>query len=128
MFAKLSGMVILLILAALLVAGCGAPATPAAPTEVPGDAEAGRTAYLSTCVACHGPEGLGVSGLGKDLTTSQFVKDHTNAEMIDFIKTGRPSGDPLNTTGVDMPPKGGNPALTDTDILNIVAFLRSIQN
>jgi disulfide bond formation protein DsbB len=35
--------------------------------------------------------------------------------------------DPLNTTGIAMPPKGGNPALTDGQIVDIVAYLRSIQ-
>jgi disulfide bond formation protein DsbB len=47
--------------------------------------------------------------------------------MLTFIKTGRPSGDPLNTTGVDMPPKGGNPALSDEQILDIVAYIRTLQ-
>jgi disulfide bond formation protein DsbB len=28
---------------------------------------------------------------------------------------------------VDMPPKGGNPALTDQQLLDIVAYIRSIQ-
>ncbi len=32
-----------------------------------------------------------------------------------------------NTTKVDMPPKGGNPALKDDDLVNIAAFLRSLQ-
>ena len=114
---------------AFLIAACGpgAPAATPTPTEPQGDAAAGKTAYLGTCIACHGPDAKGVTGLGKDLTTSAFVKDKTNAALIEFVKTGRPASDPLNTTGVDMPPKGGNPALSDTDILNIVAYLRSIQ-
>jgi disulfide bond formation protein DsbB len=45
---------------------------------------------------------------------------------VDFNKPGRPATDPLNPTGVDMPPRGGNPALTDDDLVDIVAFLRSI--
>ena len=114
---------------AILVAACGpgAPAATPTPTEPQGDATAGKTAYLSTCIACHGADSKGVTGLGKDLTTSAFVKDKTNTALIEFVKTGRPASDPLNTTGVDMPPKGGNPALSDMDILNIVAYLRSIQ-
>ena len=67
-----------------------------------------------------------MAGLGKDLTTSEFVQEQSDDELVTFIKTGRPSSDPLNTTGIDMPPKGGNPALTDDDIYNIVAYLRSI--
>jgi disulfide bond formation protein DsbB len=68
----------------------------------------------------------GLPGLGKDLTLSEFVRDHTDQELIAFVKQGRPSSDPANTTGVDMPPKGGNPALNDTDIANIVAYLRTL--
>jgi disulfide bond formation protein DsbB len=117
---------------ALLVGCAGAPATPTntpAPTLTPtpsGDAAAGETAFMSTCIACHGADAKGITGLGKDLTTSTFVDEKTDEELIAFILAGRPAGDPLNTTGIDMPPKGGNPALTEEDILNIVAYLRSI--
>lgn len=119
----------LLISLALVACGGGggsaAEDTPPPPTAS-GDATAGQTAYSTTCVACHGPEAKGVAGLGKDLTTSEFVQEQSDEELVTFIKTGRPSSDPLNTTGIDMPPKGGNPALTDDDIYNIVAYLRSI--
>lgn len=131
---RLSILFSLLMISATLLSACGSgqPETPTAiPTAVPtatpaGDPVAGKDAYLKTCIACHGPEGKGVTGLGKDLTTSEFVSSKTDAELVAFLKTGRPSTDPLNTTKVDMPPKGGNPALTDQDLLNIVAFLRSI--
>lgn len=92
-----------------------------------GDPEAGKAQYDKICIACHGPTGEGIEGLGKPFTTSDFLRQRNDEEMLAFIKTGRPSGDPLNTTGVDMPPKGGNPALTDEQILNIVAYIRSLQ-
>lgn len=91
-----------------------------------GDAEAGAEVFAGTCATCHGPEGKGITGLGKDLTTSQFVADSTDAELIAFLEVGRPADDPLNTTGVAMPPKGGNPALTEEDLLDVVAYMRSI--
>jgi disulfide bond formation protein DsbB len=47
-------------------------------------------------------------------------------DLLTFIKTGRPIWDTLNTTGVDMPARGGNPTLTDDDLLAIVAYLRSL--
>jgi disulfide bond formation protein DsbB len=43
------------------------------------------------------------------------------------LKKGRPASDPANTTKVDMPPKGGNPALTDQDLADIVTYVRSLQ-
>lgn len=126
---------LLLLALALFLAACGggAPAatpTPTAmpkPTEPPGDPAAGKIAYEKTCIACHGADLKGMPNLGKDLTTSEFVKSKTNAEMVEFLKVGRPASDPLNTQGVDMPPKGGNPALTDADLLNIVVYVRSQQ-
>ena len=51
----------------------------------------------------------------------------TDDELVAFIKVGRDPSDPLNTTGVAMPPKAGNPALTDDDLYDVVAFVRTLQ-
>ena len=91
-----------------------------------GDATAGKDKFASTCSACHGPDGEGVTGLGKDMTSSEFIAGKTDVELIEFIKVGRDPSHPLNTTGVAMPPKGGNPTLNDQDLADIVAFIRSI--
>ncbi|HEX9926533.1 MAG TPA: cytochrome c [Anaerolineae bacterium] len=100
-------------------------AAPAQSTS--GDAAAGQQLFTATCAACHGPGGEGVQGLGKALTTSEFTASQSDDQLVDFIKAGRDPGDPLNTTGIGMPPKGGNPALSDDDLDDIVAFIRSIQ-
>jgi disulfide bond formation protein DsbB len=106
--------------------------TPAAQAAAPaqtaphGNAEEGKQLFLTTCSACHGPEGKGVQGLGKDMTHSEFIAQLSDEELLAFIKVGRPVGDPLNTTGVMMPPKGGNPALTDEQLIDVIAFIRSI--
>lgn len=92
-----------------------------------GDPKAGEVKYNEVCIACHGANGQGVENLGKPFTTSDFVESQTDEELLAFVKTGRPVGDPLNTTGVDMPPKGGNPALTDDQILDIIAYIRTLQ-
>jgi mono/diheme cytochrome c family protein len=140
MFAKKSVIVLGIAILILALAACGggssegasAAATPrgqveeATPVSM-GDAAAGKEHYDSLCIACHGPTGEGIEGLGKPFTTSEFVRERSDEELLAFVKTGRPSGDPLNTTGVDMPPKGGNPALTDDDILDIVAYVRTLQ-
>lgn len=125
---RLFMLVSLLGLSVLILTACGpsVPAVTPTPTEPPGDPIAGKTAYDKTCIACHGPDAKGMPNLGKDLTTSEFVKSKTNKELVDFLKVGRPATDPLNTTKVDMPPRGGNPALTDQDLLNIVAYVRTL--
>lgn len=92
-----------------------------------GDATHGAEVYAGTCSSCHGPDAKGMEGLGKDLHANAFVAERSDQEMLDFLKVGRPATDPLNTTGVDMPPKGGNPALQDQDLLDVVAYVRTLK-
>lgn len=91
-----------------------------------GDPARGEELFNQVCIACHGEGGQGIEGLGKPFTTSEFLLTVNDQELLEFIKTGRPVGHPDNTTGVDMPPKGGNPALTDEDILDIIAYIRTL--
>ncbi len=92
-----------------------------------GDSSKGEQLFTANCSACHGTGGVGINGLGSSLTTSEFVGKLSDEELLNFVKVGRPADDPLNTTGVPMPPKGGNPALNDEEIKDIVAYLRSIR-
>lgn len=101
----------------------GAPAVAAVElTE-----HAGYQLFVSSCAACHGQGAEGINGLGLPLTTSGFVRGETDKDLITFIKTGRPLWDANNTTGLDMPPKGGNPAITDQELQTIVDYLRALQ-
>jgi mono/diheme cytochrome c family protein len=119
---------VLLLIAGLGLAACGGSGqTEQAPAQASqGDPAIGKELFTS-CAACHGPAGEGVPGLGKDMTQSEFIASKTDDELVEFIKLGRDPSDPLNTTGVAMPPKGGNPALTDEDLQDIVAYMRSLQ-
>ncbi len=116
-----------MVMGVLFLVACGQSVTPAPPAGPKGDAAMGQTKFTATCSACHGPAGEGVTGLGKDMTTSTFIKGLSDAELVEFIKKGRPVSDPANTTQVDMPPKGGNPALSDQDLADIVAYIRTLQ-
>jgi len=86
----------------------------------------GEALFSVTCTACHGQDAKGVTGLGKDMTTSAFIKGLSDAELVEFIKLGRPVDDPLNTTGIPMPAKGLNMAPGDDEILAIVKYIRSL--
>ena len=113
--------------AAVAFLGCGGPSGPP-PTPTPrGDPVRGKQALASACTACHGPDAKGLPNLGRNLHANEFVKTSSDEALVAFIKTGRSASDPLNTTKVDMPPKGGNPALKDSDLDDIVAFLRTLQ-
>jgi|GEM_PF-614288 len=106
-------------------------ASPSSSGAASASAQAGpavsNATFVASCSACHGASGEGVEGLGKPFKGSEFVRSKSDADLIAFIKTGRPVWDADNTTGVDMPPKGGNPALTDEQIAEIVNFIRTLQ-
>ncbi|HEY4687958.1 MAG TPA: cytochrome c [Anaerolineae bacterium] len=119
----------------LVLTACGGGSTSTsggAPTAKPaaaktGDAKVGEAKFQGTCASCHGPDAKGLPGLGKDLTVSEFFKGLSDADAVAFVMKGRPSTDPANTAGVDMPPKGGNPALSEQDLYDIIAYMRTLQ-
>lgn len=92
------------------------------------EAEHGREIFRNVCGVCHGPSGLGVQGLGKDIVRSDFVADASDGALVAFIERGRDVNDPLNSTKIAMPPKGGNPALTRADLAAVVAYMRGLQD
>ena len=92
-----------------------------------GDASAGAGVYSGTCQACHGPDGVGIEGLGKALAASSCVQDLSDDELVAMIAAGRDTSDPENSTGVAMPAKGGDPSLSDADLYDVVAYMRTLQ-
>lgn len=117
---------ILLVLLILTACGGSSSAEEPTPAVAPELAAEGERLFQQTCFVCHGPDGKGLPNLGKDLTTSEFVSNSTDDELLDFVLAGRTVDDPENTTGVAMPPKGGFDFLTESDIEAIIAFVRSI--
>ena len=116
-------------LASLLMLGAAAcsdqaPATTSVANA--GDPVHGFDLYRATCIVCHGDGGIGIPGLGKPWVGSDFIDSKTDAEMVAFLLVGRPATDALNTTGVDMLPKGGDNALTEQDLLDLVAYMRTL--
>lgn len=111
----------------LLLTACGSPAPPTAPAS-PGvvSVEEGRRVYAQTCAACHGPDAKGLPNLGKSLADSPWIRSRSDAEVTDLILQGRDLADPENTSKSVMPPKGGNPTLTDAEIASVVKWLREM--
>lgn len=112
----------------LIVAGLGALAgcsgrdpgvkMPAAPP----DAARGAEFFATICAQCHGPDARGVVGRGKNLRASAFVEASSDADLVAMIRGGRPP----TTEHPAMPPKGGRLDLTDADLFDIVAYIRSL--
>jgi len=118
-----AGFAATILLLAMLLSACSGGGNPPAASAAEG--LDGADPYQQTCANCHGPDGKGLPNLGKDLTTSEFVHSQSDQAVLAFVKQGRLPNVPGNTTGVPMPPKGGNPALTDEQNLEIIAFIRT---
>lgn len=92
------------------------------------DVSNGKSQFGAVCSGCHASDARGVAGLGKNLVDSEFVQSMDDDELFNFIIVGRPAWDRSNTTGIDMPARGGNPALTDKNIYQIIAYIRTLHD
>lgn len=88
------------------------------------DAAAGKTKYDTLCIACHGPGGKGdgvaaaaMNPKPRDLTSTT----RTDADLAKIIKEGGVAAG----LSASMPPWGA--MLTDPDIANVVAHIRSLK-
>jgi len=105
----------------------GATVVPPLLEAKAGDPVKGRELFRNTCAACHGLRGAGIPGQGKDMRGSEFIGKLNDAGLLAFVQRGRMPSESSNTTGRMMPPRGGNPFLTDESLLDIIAYVREIQ-
>jgi mono/diheme cytochrome c family protein len=111
----------------VLATACGGQGGGGSAAASPETIALGSQRFQGTCATCHGKDANGLPKLGKSLLMNPFIMEKNDDELALYIKTGRLASDPANTTGVAMPPLGGNPALTDDDVKAIVAYLRTLQ-
>ena len=86
------------------------------------DVEAGRSGYVAKCQACHGPGGKGDGPAAgalpkkpKDMTTAEFWKDITDAELKAVITKGKPGS---AMRGFPMKPE---------QLADLVAYLNTLK-
>jgi mono/diheme cytochrome c family protein len=88
-------------------------------TALPGDPTKGQTLYAQNCASCHGVN-LG-GGVGAVLNPIEKLPGVANpldpTYLIQIITNGRTEGSKV------MPPKGGNPSLTDQDVKDLASFI-----
>ena len=85
-----------------------------------GQGMTGQEIYDGNCLACHGADGKGRVSGAPDFTASNGVLSKPDDVLVKHITEGFQSpGSPMA-----MPAKGGNPNLTETDIRNVLAYLR----
>lgn len=93
-----------------------------------GDIAQGKRVYMGTCVMCHGTDAHGILGLGPDLVNqSEWMKQQTDQGLVQLVKEGRGPTRPDNVNGLPMLPRGGNKNLSDQDLVDVVLYLRSLQ-
>ena len=83
-----------------------------------GDSSRGLTLYLKNCAGCHGTEGRG--GIAPEIGNPVFQKTATDAFIIRTIRLGR------EHTPMPAFQAAGAPALSDQDLADLLAFLRSL--
>lgn len=76
------------------------------------DATVGGVVYSTYCAACHGAQGEG--GIGPALQPNDFVQTQNNADLVVFMRTGRP--------GTAM--AGFADRLSESEMADLIAFLR----
>jgi len=96
-----------------------APATVA--TATTGPALSGQEVYTQTCIACHGADGKGSLPGTPDFSSPSGPLTQSDDVLLKHITEG------FQTPGnsMAMPAKGGNAALTATDIRAVLGYLRS---
>jgi len=83
--------------------------------------EVGEKVYAQTCIACHGANGKGAIQGVSDFTKADGPLAKSDDTLFASIRDGLVTpGKPLS-----MPPKGGNPSLTDDEIQAVLDYLRS---
>ena len=95
--------------------------------ETRSNATHGESLYV-TCAGCHGADGEGIDGLGVALAQNDFVNARTDDELVAYIIAGRAADDPENRSGLAMPAWGGNPSLSEQNLYDIVAYLRTLNS
>ncbi len=94
--------------------------TPAALIIPAAIIKAGKTVYNTTCFACHGKDGRGTIPGVPDFKSRKGPLKKSDEILQKHIEEGYQSpGSPLA-----MPPKGGNPKLTEKAIRSVIVFIR----
>lgn len=81
----------------------------------------GQQVYGTTCIACHGADGRGAFPGTPDFTDPEGALAKPDDELMHNIIDGFQSPGSF----MAMPPKGGNPALSEAEVEAVIAYLRA---
>lgn len=80
----------------------------------------GQAIYGTTCIACHGANGKGAVAGTPDFTSASGPLSKPDSVLLDHIMNGFKS----EGTQLAMPPRGGNPGLSDADLRTVLSYIR----
>ena len=81
----------------------------------------GKALYEATCIACHGPKGQGAIPGVPDLAKSGRLSKPDAVLAANILNGFQSKGSPMA-----MPPKGGNPNLTEDDVKALLTYMRAL--
>ena len=85
-----------------------------------GEPGRGAAIFNGTCIACHGSDGSGNIPGVPDLTGRKGLLSQADAVLLKRMKNGFQSPG----SAMAMPPRGGDPALTDADLKSVLKYMR----
>ena len=77
--------------------------------------------YMQTCSVCHGYDGSGNMPGVSDLAENKKLMLEDEKSIVQNIKSGIES-----SGGLSMPAKGGNPELTDKELLSVLQYVKKM--
>lgn len=104
--------------AALAVSIALAPGIAGA--EQQASVEVGKAIYGQTCVACHGEDGTGTIPGTPEFTRPDGVLSKPDEVLLRHVKEGFKSPG----SQMAMPPRGGNPDLSDGDLESVLQYIK----
>ncbi|MBK8027986.1 MAG: cytochrome c [Chloroflexi bacterium] len=90
-----------------------------------GDVERGQQYFLPrTCGDCHGFNGERAAPRSAADYVAAGLTCASDVDLLAFIREGARPDHTDNVTGIAMPPSGGQPAWTDEQMLDLIAYIR----
>ena len=80
----------------------------------------GEKLYMQNCMVCHADDGSGAMPGVLDLEENRAWSSIDDIKLLTRLKQGIQKPD----ASISMPAKGGNPALTDKDLKEIIIYMR----
>ena len=93
------------------------------PSTLHGNAGAGANIYTSVCVACHGPDGLGMEQLHAPPVVQ--LNDWYLLTQLQNFKLGARGADPGDTWGATM--RANSLALTEQSMRDVIAYIQTLR-